>query len=77
MLENFKILKNKASAHKKIKKFKKSYKNYLAKISTISKTTPVKKIFLRLIPKTNQTHQLMMKMNNFPRLELRYFFDNF
>lgn len=57
---------------KKITKFKKNYRNIMLRASkNYKKSMASKKIYLRLLPKTNQTHQIMMKMNNFPRLELK------
>lgn len=61
---------------KKIKKFKKSYKSLasLKKLKEAKKQVfknQNQKIFLRLLPKSKKTHQIMMKMNNFPRLELK------
>lgn len=41
---------------------------------TLSEFSQTKKIILRLIPSSKTSHQIMMKLNNFPRLELKYDF---
>ena len=57
--------------NKKIRKFKKNYLNLTSKSPKIQNLLPSKKIYLRLMPKTKETQQIMMKMNNFHRLELK------
>lgn len=63
---------------KTISKFNKEDKNIIFTQPNISNEMPkTKKIILRLIPHSKASHQIMMKLSNFPRLELKFIFANY
>lgn len=70
-----KIRKNKSKTSKKETKIKKNERFGLKKYIKIKLYLfrVIEKIFLRLLPNSTETHQIMMKLENFPRLELKYF----